>query len=1106
MSKPWEQNWGGDKAREANPAPKPWEQNWGSDKPAYGNRADGTPKGSGYYGELNRPDGGVSTELSIGVNMDGQETEIPLLVPGMSRSDIDSLLGGGEPTKAMIDMAVNHAKQRMEAGKSPFAQDGEQGQIPTPTLREDLSQSADFWGGAHNSIMDVINSLASNANEGVFNGLGFFTDLNPMASGDRPFMGSEWWKENVGRPTNAIEYDPQTPQGEFTDKHIGPGAKLAGEALPMFAATVPAAPAIAAKGTQAGAGFLKKLLASVFDDVAKAPASTLATELGATASGGVAGGHAPKGWELPAEIAGSITIPGIARIGKNIATHQADNIASLLGFGATGRERRARKKAGEVLNLAANSEPNPANMDMDAAVKAKADAEAKGVNLTTGEASGNRGLQTLEEGMRQHDPSVAAADVDRVAENRANVAKNVDETAPKGDMGVLLGDLQKQLDAAKAAVDASTQNVTPKVSDVERGETMRGVLNKREAAAGREAKSNYEKTVNPDATIEKDQLDMWLDENILKQRDRFDNSESLPESVVSIRNNGSDVPSAEEVALKEAKADAEYRRSMEMEAAEYGLENDPYRRLLERIVEAGGISPKSLESAGYPVETRREMNRARPGFVNNGGADIGIDQFAAEEGLDADEFIEWMKTYRTKAQVRADAAKMPEVEVPEPKLGQDDASQTFGIPEKEPDIIDTKNMKSMLDNVVSELKNIAPSGQATQNDEKKRAALLKTRDALREIMAGGNKEALKEANAHYREYKSVFSDGEMGKVLKSEKFGGNKLPAEKVMKIIDSPSGREQLLKSKEFADIDNDVLVEQVRDELRSRFTNGLKGDGTVTEAKVVAFRNKHKDLLEQFPELEDVTKDFARHKEVADTYQGDVKAFGKIVGADPSQAVSKIASGGNGEIDLNHLRLIRQRVSKNDGALKALKRGVWDHISKKMTSGKGREFDAQAAKNVFSDRRKELIAAGFTEPELKQCEGFVDELLKMEKGLAGGKSLPQAQPDQKKWVERLKYGAKFFMMNSGVGSAVFDSAYIAAVGKNPLGTTNKMAAKLIKQAMHDPELAKTLMMEVTPNTRRVVDRRLRLAIIGLNSLNDSEENRGNLQGRTERDNQRSN
>lgn len=96
----------------------------------YGLRADGTQKGLGYFGELKRPDKKISTELSIGVGFDGKETQIPTLVPTLTRNEINYLLEGNKPTKEIQDKAIAHAKTRMDQGKSPFAEKGEQGLLP----------------------------------------------------------------------------------------------------------------------------------------------------------------------------------------------------------------------------------------------------------------------------------------------------------------------------------------------------------------------------------------------------------------------------------------------------------------------------------------------------------------------------------------------------------------------------------------------------------------------------------------------------------------------------------------------------------------------------------------------------------------------------------------------------------------------------------------------------------------------------------------------------------------------------------------------------------------------------------------------------------------
>jgi len=99
----------------------------------YGNRADGTKKGTGFFGEIKRPDGSVMTEISIGVGLNGKETEIPLIVPTLTKREMDYLLKSDiESTQFMeqmppsiIEKAVDHAASRMKLGKSPFADENE---------------------------------------------------------------------------------------------------------------------------------------------------------------------------------------------------------------------------------------------------------------------------------------------------------------------------------------------------------------------------------------------------------------------------------------------------------------------------------------------------------------------------------------------------------------------------------------------------------------------------------------------------------------------------------------------------------------------------------------------------------------------------------------------------------------------------------------------------------------------------------------------------------------------------------------------------------------------------------------------------------------------
>jgi hypothetical protein len=95
----------------------------------YGDRADGTKKGQGYLGEIKRPDGNVMTEISIGVGINGKEHEIPLIVPTLTKRELNWLKNNDpeqqdfmdKMPKSIMNKAIEHATQRLNEGKSPFA-------------------------------------------------------------------------------------------------------------------------------------------------------------------------------------------------------------------------------------------------------------------------------------------------------------------------------------------------------------------------------------------------------------------------------------------------------------------------------------------------------------------------------------------------------------------------------------------------------------------------------------------------------------------------------------------------------------------------------------------------------------------------------------------------------------------------------------------------------------------------------------------------------------------------------------------------------------------------------------------------------------------------
>jgi len=101
-------------------------------KPAakdYGARPDGSKKEAGFLGELKLPNGDVATEYSVqsdAVKVNGQRVDFPTLVPTLSKEEIDLMVrevipNGLEPPESVMRKAIDHAKQRIAAGKPVFA-------------------------------------------------------------------------------------------------------------------------------------------------------------------------------------------------------------------------------------------------------------------------------------------------------------------------------------------------------------------------------------------------------------------------------------------------------------------------------------------------------------------------------------------------------------------------------------------------------------------------------------------------------------------------------------------------------------------------------------------------------------------------------------------------------------------------------------------------------------------------------------------------------------------------------------------------------------------------------------------------------------------------
>lgn len=79
----------------------------------------------GYFGPLLRPDGNVSSELGFEFDHGGKQVSAPLIVPTLSREQLDHLLSGDKPTDDIYDTAQQFAIERMMNGHPTWARPNE---------------------------------------------------------------------------------------------------------------------------------------------------------------------------------------------------------------------------------------------------------------------------------------------------------------------------------------------------------------------------------------------------------------------------------------------------------------------------------------------------------------------------------------------------------------------------------------------------------------------------------------------------------------------------------------------------------------------------------------------------------------------------------------------------------------------------------------------------------------------------------------------------------------------------------------------------------------------------------------------------------------------
>jgi dihydroxyacetone kinase DhaKLM complex PTS-EIIA-like component DhaM len=128
-----------------------------------GKRSDGTVQGDGYFGKLTASDGSTLSHVSTTsskVKVNNKEIEFPLLVPTLTKEEVNTLINDIVPNNkyvpdAIFNKAVDHANKRIKAGRSVFAEAGDNKSATVEPNKADTATSNNLRGASDSLIDDT---------------------------------------------------------------------------------------------------------------------------------------------------------------------------------------------------------------------------------------------------------------------------------------------------------------------------------------------------------------------------------------------------------------------------------------------------------------------------------------------------------------------------------------------------------------------------------------------------------------------------------------------------------------------------------------------------------------------------------------------------------------------------------------------------------------------------------------------------------------------------------------------------------------------------------------------------------------------------------------
>jgi len=277
------------------------------------------------------------------------------------------------------------------------------------------------------------------------------------------------------------------------------------------------------------------------------------------------------------------------------------------------------------------------------------------------------------------------------------------------------------------------------------------------------------------------------------------------------------------------------------------------------------------------------------------------------------------------------------------------------------------------------------------------------------------------------------------------------------------------------------------------------LRDDGTLDPAKLAAFRRQHADALRAFPELDARISNAQKASELLAEHEVARKAaldaaqretLGKLIGVSDPQDVTRVIGSIFGRADsIKQMQQLRQAIGGNAEAVQGLRKAIVDHMLRRFvsnteaaTSGVG-VLKSDQLQTFIGQNRGALKLAGFSDGELQSMANVAESLRQSNRSLTAAKIPGQSNTAQDFIAAKAGDTTTMTMMKvlataaaSGGGAGYLINPLVGAtvgIGAGVIGVLRQHGIRkiddLVREALLDPRLARTLMIKAKPGNWRI-------------------------------------